>query len=322
MFKSEDLQVIVLSSGEDFRLNPLVESLGEPVLPKQFASIVGNRSLLQQTVMRYVGLVPPEHIIVVVQAAHEGVARVQLSDWPGIEIITRPAKCGAGLDLLLPLGRVFGRSPAARAVVTPADHYVPYPEGLIGSLVAANCALDDLSVVLFGVAGGQRRGKQAWIVPGPSLRGPIFSVAGLMEGASPLQSAELVAAGALWNTSTMVARVECLWYQAARQFPLQAEAVARLWAEKGSLARTVEKAYLNISSVESSRGLLSGAKDLATIAVHGSGWTDWTSPEEVMDSIQDSSELEHLLARILEQQRVSGRTQRRSAMACHHATAA
>lgn len=324
MFKSEDLHAIILSTGEDSRLNPLIETLGEAVLPKQFASIVGDRSLLQQTVSRLADLVPAERMIVVVQAAHEGVARVQLRDWTGIEIITRPANCGAGLDLLLPLGRILARSPGACVVATPAEHYVPYPEGLIGAVVAAKRALGDVAAVLLGVAGGQRRSKQAWIVPGRPLGGPLFAVAGMMEGASPLQSAEMVAAGALWNTSTMVARAEHLWFQAALQFPLQAEAVARLWAGKASLASTVEKAYLNISSDGSNQGLLSGHKDLATIAVHGSGWTEWNSPEEVMDSIPDSSDLEHLLARILKQQRVAGRTQLRKpgASVWHHATAA
>ena len=309
MSKCEDLYAIILSSGEDHSIKSLVEALGEVDTPKQFASIAGGGSLLQQTIARYASLMPAERMIAVVTAEHEGLARTQLRDWPGIEIIARPAQCGAGLDLLLPLGRVFSRSPTARVLVTPAEHYVPFPEGVVGSVVSAYRALDEVAAVLVGAAVSRGRNRKEWIVPGGSLAGQILSVAGLVEGASPLQAAELAAAGALWNTSTTMARIENLWYLAARQFPTQAEAVARFWAEKGSLTTTVEKACRDIPAIDLNRGLLGGARNLATIAVHGSGWTDWTSPEQVLDSIQDPRELDDLLLRILQRQQASGRTQ-------------
>ena len=249
-------------------------------------------------------------MVVVVAADYETVARAQLRQWPGIEIITRPADCGAGLDLLLPLGRVFSRNPDAHVLVTPADHYVPHPEAMVKAVVAANQSLDKAPVILVGVSSGHRRCSQAWILPGQPLGGRVFSVAGLAERASPVEAAELAAAGALWNTSTVVARAEHLWYLAARQLPMQAEAVARLWAGKGSLANAAATACL-MPSAELNSALLRGAKNSAVIAVRGSGWTDWTSPEHVMDSIQDPRELELLLSRILLQQQATGRTQLR-----------
>jgi mannose-1-phosphate guanylyltransferase len=324
MSKCEDLHVIILASGEDHSIKSLVEALGGVDTPKQFASIAGGGTLLRQTVARYANLVPAERMIAVVTAEHEGLARTQLRDWPGIEIIARPVQCGAGFDMLLALGEVFGRAPTARVLVTPAEHYVPYPEGLVGSVVAANRALDEVAAILFGVAVDRGRGRKAWIVPGRPLSGQILSVAGLVDDASPLQAAELAAAGALWNTSTIMARIEHLWYLAARQFPMQAEAVARFWAEKGSVTKTVEQTCLDIPAIDLNRGLLAGTKNVATIAVHGSGWTDWTSPERVLDSILDARELENLLSRILRRQRASGRTQLRKGLGptARHANAA
>jgi mannose-1-phosphate guanylyltransferase len=307
MSKSENLHAIIMASGEDRRLKPLTDVLIGMDIPKQFGLIASGGSLLQQTVARYSSLVPPERMVVVVSSAHAVVARTQLRDWPGVEIIARPAECGGGLDLLLALGRVFSRAPGAHVLATSADHYVPNPEGLVGAVVEADKALDQAAAVLIGVAGGHRRGKQAWIVPGRSLGGKILAVASLVERASPLQAAELAASGALWNPSTVVARAEKLWYLAARQLPMQAEAVARLWAGRGSLADAVGSGGLDTPVAD--LALLRGAKDLATIAMHGSGWTDWTSSEHVLDSIEDPSELEGLLARILRQQKAAGRTE-------------
>jgi hypothetical protein len=138
-----------------------------------------------------------------------------------------------------------------------------------------------------------------------------------------VQAAELAAAGALWNTSTGVARAEHLWYLAARQLPMQAEAVARLWAGKGSLANAAATACL-MPSAELNSALLRGARNSGMIAVRGSGWTDWTCPEQVMDSIEDSRELELILSRILLQQQATGRTELRQRVPTisRHATAA
>jgi mannose-1-phosphate guanylyltransferase len=324
MSKSENLYAIILASGEDHRLKSLTHAVSGEETPKQFASIAGGGSLLQQTVVRYASLLPPERMVVVVASAHEAVACTQLREWPGIDIIARPAACGAGLDLLLPLGRVFSRAPDARVVVTPADHYVPHPEALVDAVLAASRALNQAAVILAGAAGGHRKGNRAWIVPGRPLGGRILSVAGLVDRASPLQAAQLAAAGALANASTIVARVEHLWYLAARQFPMQAEAVASLWAGKLTIASAVATACLDMSTVELYGSLLRGASDLAVVPVHGSGWTEWTCAEDVMDSLQEPGELDLLLSRILARQRASGRIELRPRVptVSRHATAA
>jgi mannose-1-phosphate guanylyltransferase len=324
MSKSENLHAIILASGDDHRLKALTEALSGVDVPKQFALLAGGGSLLKQTVVRYASLVPAERIVVVVASGQEAVARTQLREWPGIEIIARPETRGAGLDLLLALGRVFSHDPGARVVVTPADHYIPHPQALRDAVVAATKALDKLSVILVGAAGGLRGANPAWIVPGRPLGGRIISVGGLVERASPLQAVQLAAAGALWNTSTVVARVEHLWYLAARQFPMQAEAVARLWAGRPSLAGAVATACLDMPAVEMNGAILRGAKDLGVIPVHGSGWTEWTSTEDVVDSLPDPRELDLLLSRILARQRARGQLElpQRVSPILHHVTAA
>jgi hypothetical protein len=146
----------------------------------------------------------------------------------------------------------------------------------------------------------------------------------LEERASPERAAQLAAAGALRDTSTVVARVEHLWYLAARQLPMQAEAVACLWAGRPSLASAVATACLDMPAIQLNGALLRGAKDLAVIPVRGSGWTEWTSAQDVIDSLEDRSEQDLLLSRILARQRTSGRTELRRRVQANsgHATAA
>jgi mannose-1-phosphate guanylyltransferase len=311
MSKSKNLHAIILASGEDHNLKSLIEALGDKAVPRQYAFIAGQGSLLQQAVARCASLVPPDRMIVVVSSARENLARAQLRAWRGIDIIARPTEPGGGLDLLLPLGRLISRAPNASVLVTPADYYVPYPERLMASVGAGLSALEDAALVLVGVAGGHRRTGQGWILPGSPLDGGILSVAGLVKDASPTQAAQLAAVGALWNISTGVGRAEYLWHLAASQLPMHAEAVARLWAGQHASASAVSTACLDMPAVELNSALLRNAKDLAVVPVHGSGWTDWSSTEQVIDSLADRSELERLLSRIWERQQTCGRTELR-----------
>src|SRR5262249_60178228 len=55
-----NLWAVVLAGGEGMRLRPLTRHLYGDERPKQFAAVVGARSLLRQTLDRVGLLVPPE----------------------------------------------------------------------------------------------------------------------------------------------------------------------------------------------------------------------------------------------------------------------
>jgi mannose-1-phosphate guanylyltransferase len=71
------LWAIILAGGEGRRLAPLTESLHGVALPKQFATVIGEGSLLQQTVARISPLVPPRRMVAVVPAAYAELAAWQ-----------------------------------------------------------------------------------------------------------------------------------------------------------------------------------------------------------------------------------------------------
>ena len=80
------LWAIVLAGGEGRRLQRLTTALyGEPV-PKQYATLVGPRSLLQDTLDRVTALVPAERILLVIGRGHERWALPQTAEWPGTTI--------------------------------------------------------------------------------------------------------------------------------------------------------------------------------------------------------------------------------------------
>src|SRR5262245_60334673 len=72
------LWTIVLAGGEGTRLGSLTRALYGEDLPKQFATLNGDRSMLQTTLQRTARFCPVERTVVVVAIEREGLARAQI----------------------------------------------------------------------------------------------------------------------------------------------------------------------------------------------------------------------------------------------------
>ncbi len=64
------LWAIVLAGGEGVRLRPLIRDLCGDERPKQFANIIGSKSLLRRTLDRVALTIAPERTVVVTRQAH------------------------------------------------------------------------------------------------------------------------------------------------------------------------------------------------------------------------------------------------------------
>jgi mannose-1-phosphate guanylyltransferase len=213
--------------------------------------------------------------------------------------------------LLFALGKVVTRALDATLIVAPAHHYIPGANLLVGSLVAAEPALSSIPVIVAGAAmNGVNMGDRL-LVPGPRLDERILSVSRLVEHASPAQAKRLKASGALWDTSTFMARATDLWKMTARKLPTEAAIVASLWSGEMETLDSVATAFRHMPGIRLNGTLWPRPKELGVIPVRGSGWSAWNSPEQVMDSLRDPHDLERLLSRIYQQQQGIDRAQLR-----------
>src|SRR5438477_372844 len=92
--------------------------------PKQFLSLVGDRSLLQQAVDRLEAMVPSERTWVITAAQHAGEVAEHLPALPRDRIIGEP--CGRDTAACIGLGAALIAldDPAAVMMVSPADHVI------------------------------------------------------------------------------------------------------------------------------------------------------------------------------------------------------
>ncbi len=298
--------VVVLAAGDGTRLAPLTAALYGYGLPKQFAVIDGRRSLLQTTLQRAQQVVAPEHIVVVVGKPHEAVARAQLSSYPEVTLVVQPRNLGTGPGVLLPLAIIRARDPEATVAIFPSDHHMSSPRSFLAAVTEAFTTAriyPDL-ITLLGVVPDRAETDYGWILPGSRLSqsepGGPWLVRRFVEKPSPQIAMWLLQHHGLWNTFTLVGRLEGFWALARRHVPRHAWLFARYACAIGGADEQKALAWLyrNLEPADFSRSVLEPAENLATLSVAGSGWCDWGRPERVMRSLAGTPSLDRLQERL------------------------
>jgi mannose-1-phosphate guanylyltransferase len=297
------LWTIVLAAGDGTRLRPLTRALHGEDLPKQFAIIQGRSSLLQTTVARAEQWSQPEHIVVIVAEDRQRLAREQLAHVKGVQIVVQPHNLGTGPGILLPLRAVLAQDRRARVVVLPSDHYVRdevvFEQAIRRGDAAARRAS---SVVLLGAVPEKAEDQYGWIMPSFDAATGRVLVSAFREKPHPDVARELARAGALWSTFVMVAGARDLWDLASEGLPAQAALFERYAAAFGCSRATsvLLDIYSKMSPADFSRNVLERAQNLEVISLPPCGWSDWGTPERVLESLRGTPDHDRLSMRLRE----------------------
>lgn len=111
---------VIMAGGQGERFWP--ESRRDK--PKQFLTLIGDHSLVQQSYDRIRGLVPPEQILVVVGRQHLDLAKSQLPSLPTENFLVEPIGRNTAPCIGLAAIHIRKRDPGATMLVFPADHMI------------------------------------------------------------------------------------------------------------------------------------------------------------------------------------------------------
>jgi mannose-1-phosphate guanylyltransferase len=299
--QNRDLWTIVLAGGDGVRLRALTRALHGEALPKQFAVIHGSQSLLQATVARAQRWSRPERIVVVVAEEREALARAQLEGFGPVDVVAQPANRGTGPGLLLPLARVLARDPEARLVVLPSDHYVR-DESPFEQSVRLAVAVSGEQVALVGAVPDHAETQYGWIVTAQSF-GRSRAVVQFSEKPPVALAERLLRRGALWNTFIMAGSVQRFWALARAFTPAVVSLFDRYREAIGTPHEAAElgTTYQHMPVSDFSRDVLQRATGLRAVPLAECGWSDWGTPERVLESLRsghhaDYAHVSHRLA--------------------------
>jgi mannose-1-phosphate guanylyltransferase len=169
------LYALILAGGSGERFWPL----SRRSRPKQLLSLFSKETLLEATVRRLDGLVPPEQILILTNADQEAGVRALCPNLPAENIVAEPAKRDTAAAIALGVGWIARRSPNATMVVLPADHLIRDSAAFQTTLQAAALAAQQTSeLVTIGI-------KPTWPCPGFGYIevGETVAIHGAPEGA-------------------------------------------------------------------------------------------------------------------------------------------
>ncbi len=209
------LHAVIMAGGAGTRFWP--ES--RAALPKQLLSLVGGRTMIQSTVDRLAGSIPPERVLVVTNARLVETLQAQLPELPADSILGEPCKRDTAPCIGLAAFEVSRHDPDAIMAVMPSDHVIG-PEAVFTAALGFAAQLVEHSperIVTFGIMptypaesfGYIERGEP---LPATKLAGPpVFAVKQFREKPKAAVAKEYLTSGNFyWNSGIFVWRARTI----------------------------------------------------------------------------------------------------------------
>lgn len=230
------LHAIVMAGGSGTRFWPASRA----ALPKQLLALAGERTLLEDTVARLEGLVPPERLLVVTSARLLDAARRQLPQVPAAGLVGEPCKRDTAPCIGLAALLVSRHDPDATMAVMPSDHVIVPADRFRAAIRQAAALVEEQPgrLVTFGIRPTYAAESFGYIQQGAALPvatgdAPAHAVARFREKPPRAVAEEYLAAGSyLWNGGIFVWKAATILAALRARQPeclARLEAIAAAW---------------------------------------------------------------------------------------------
>ena len=292
---TRNLWAVVPAGGSGTRLWPLSRA----ARPKFLLPLLGERSLLQQTIDRLASSVPPERTLVVCGPAHAAPVARQLPALPERNVVVEPSPRGSGPAIALATALIARHDPTAIVGSFAADHEVSDLPVFDAALRTAVAAAIDGWLVTIGLTPTRPETGYGYIertddVVACTPEGSAYRAARFVEKPNATTAAEYVASGRfLWNASMFVWQAQALLAEVARLQPDLHAGVGRIAEVWGSpeQERVAADVWAALAESTIDQGVLEQAERIAVVPAQF-GWSDvgdWNNLGELIARDDDGN---------------------------------
>ncbi|MEK7865331.1 MAG: mannose-1-phosphate guanylyltransferase [Planctomycetota bacterium] len=281
------LHAVIMAGGSGKRFWPMSRRR----TPKQLLTLVGKKTLVQETVERLGGLVPPDRTYVITNEAHVEVLRHHLPDLPERNVVGEPVGRDTAACIALSAAIVSATDPDAVILTLPADHLIR-PKQTFQETVraAAEVARESDALVVFGVKPRTASTGYGYIRAGEKLaelrRIPVFRAKQFQEKPDAATARKYLESGDYyWNSGNFVWRASAILTQLEKHLPETWRAVMEIREAIGTKdeAKVLAREYEKLQRISIDYAVMEKADDVRMIEASYE-WDDvgsWGSLENV-----------------------------------------
>ena len=286
------LYPVIMAGGSGTRFWPLSRQL----FPKQLLRIMGDETLIQQTMRRVVCASAPNRVMISTNPAQAESIRVQLSEWKDAltdNFVLEPEGRNTAPAIALVALELVRRDPDAIMVVVPADHIVKGQRDFYAAVsLASNLAAQGL-LVTFGIQpirpetgyGYIKPSRKAVLAKQGKLKG--HPVARFVEKPNAAKAAQYLKAGDYyWNSGMFVWRAATILEEIRRHQPMLYRGIEKIGhlMQQNTSRSVIDEEYRQLPSVSIDTGVMEKSTKSAVVPVTFR-WSDvgsWGSLDEVV----------------------------------------
>ena len=282
------LHAVILAGGGGTRLWPLSRTQ----FPKQFLSLLGEQTLLQQTVLRLGTTVSPQCVWIVTGKDQQFMVQAQLAALPGMSagtahVLTEPLGRNTAAAIGLAAIHIQRRDPAAVMIVLPADHWIERPSAFVSLLQEAAILAERDFLVTLGIVPDRPETGYGYIKRGSALahqpgQTTPYQVERFVEKPSLPVAKEYVTSGMYyWNAGIFLWRATAILQEIATYMPALHTGLIEFARslEQENADTTLATIYQRLESVSIDYGVLEKSPRLVVVPAD-IGWSDlgeWTT---------------------------------------------
>lgn len=283
---------LVLAAGDGTRLRGVTSTNEGEHVPKQYWSLKGGETLLQETLRRGAALADADSLCVVVAREHSRWWKPEVAGLHPANVFSQPMNRGTAIGILMPLLHIAERDPEARVVILPADHYIA-DEAALGAGMRRALSIVEAGAyrtMLLGVEPTSRDHELGLLLTEGRDEGNGALLKRMVEKPAWEVAERLFSQRALWNMFIVVAEVGALLHLIRRQHPLAVELleIAQRHARESAAGSTaLDAVYRVLPSIDFSADVIAGQESrVGVVQVPPCGWSDLGTQERVVSVLR------------------------------------